>query len=116
MCVCVRPQVVKEIQNHLQTLRGKLFSAIINTLDTSNAAPAADPTGERGAASARRWQGVRERFLSIFTGRGSGGVFSNASTNIRACEGGEGQVSYFRTDEFESQVSPRPLRVPSCIH
>ncbi len=106
------PQVVKEIQTHLQTLRGRLFSAIINTLDTSNAAPAPDPTGEHSAASARRWQGVRERFLSIFTGRGSGGVFGAAPTNIAAAAAGagawgpsEGQVSYFRAEDFAAQVS-----------
>lgn len=55
----MRTQVTTEVQAHLQTLRGRLFSHIINVLDTS---PRSTPT-----SSNSNWQRVRERFLSIFT-------------------------------------------------
>jgi hypothetical protein len=69
----VRPQVVAEVSAQLQTLRCRLFSAIVNSLDVSGTS-GETASGSNGQATQQhtsavdsRWSRVRERFLSIFT-------------------------------------------------
>ncbi|GIL46881.1 hypothetical protein Vafri_3748 [Volvox africanus] len=64
----VQAEVVAEIKTHLTTLRSRLFSYIIQTLDTDARAPPPTPAPECGQeAPTNRWQRVREKFLSMFT-------------------------------------------------
>ncbi|EFJ51098.1 hypothetical protein VOLCADRAFT_103740 [Volvox carteri f. nagariensis] len=62
----VQAEVVSEIKAHLNTLRRRLFTHIVQTLDTDARAPApAAAAGTQPPTS--RWHRVREKFLSMFT-------------------------------------------------
>ncbi|KAG2498988.1 hypothetical protein HYH03_003174 [Edaphochlamys debaryana] len=101
----VQAQVVAEIRTHLNTLRRRLFTQIVQTLDTDTRAGAPsspssssgryannpnDPSANGGAHS--RWSRVREKFLSMFTsvsssappgGAGPAGLIPEARSRSR---------------------------------
>ncbi|GLI58627.1 hypothetical protein VaNZ11_000362 [Volvox africanus] len=62
----VQAEVVAEITTHLNTLRSRLFTYIVQTLDTDARAPP-PPSPECGPPPTNRWHRVREKFLSMFT-------------------------------------------------
>ncbi|GIL70787.1 hypothetical protein Vretimale_3881 [Volvox reticuliferus] len=62
----VQAEVVAEIKTHLSTLRQRLFTHIVQTLDTDVRAPP-PPAPECGPQLTNRWHSVREKFLSMFT-------------------------------------------------
>ncbi|GFR43890.1 hypothetical protein Agub_g5019, partial [Astrephomene gubernaculifera] len=76
----VQAEVVAEIKTHLNTLRRRLFTHIIQTLDTDTRAPpppSSPPSSSSGSSSSstpmqHTWARVREKFLSMFTATSSG--------------------------------------------
>ncbi|GLC43094.1 hypothetical protein PLESTB_000863800 [Pleodorina starrii] len=66
----VQAEVVAEIKAHLNTLRRRLFTHIVQTLDTDARAPPSQPphtAPSPGTPPTSRWHRVREKFLSMFT-------------------------------------------------
>ncbi|KXZ53106.1 hypothetical protein GPECTOR_8g96 [Gonium pectorale] len=69
----VQAEVVAEIKAHLNTLRRRLFTQIVQTLDPDGRSAASAPASAATAAAAPSfWPRVREKFLSLFTATSAG--------------------------------------------